>query len=672
MTFRLTALSAGLMLSFALAGCNSSDTPAAAAPAAPAPAPTADFTLQLLHVSDADGSDTTALNSVANLSALVSKFRGEMPSNTIVLSSGDNYIPGPRFNAADNQAAFRSLLGREGVARADIALLNAIGIQASAVGNHELDLGTATFADTLRSATNGWPGASFPYLAYNVDFTKDSATAPAVAANGADYTAMAGKVAGWTTITVGGEKIGVIGASSATFPSITSTGGLTFAPGLTNGAENIDGLAAEIQKGVNEIKAAGINKIVVIAHMQKIATEEALATKLRDVDIIVAGGSNTRLVDANDNLRAGDTKQGDYPKQFNSADGKPVVVVNVDADYKYLGRFIAPFDKDGVLIPTLYDTAKSGAFVTSETSDNAGTTAPIPRVVQIRDAVKSVIAAKDGAVYGRTEVFLEGRRQFVRTEETNAGNISADANLWYAQQIDPTVQISLKNGGGIRAEIGSVIVPPGSDPSAARLEPPIANPAANRLAGEISLLMIETSYKFNNRLWVFDVTAQKLLDLLNHGVADVQNVGGRFPQVSGVSFSFDPAQPAGQRVRTVKVGADLVVQNGAVVGNAARTFRLVTLNFLATGGDGYPFGATDTNGAGLANLLKLDDAAQNAATRAGGRFDLVPGGEQDAFAEYLGQFFPKGGTGYRVADTPKSGDLRIQNLSARTDTVAQQ
>lgn len=669
MRFPLTALATGVLLSFALVGCNDDDAPAAVA--TPTPAPTADFTLQLLHVSDADGSDTTALNSVANLSALVSKFRAEMPSNTIVLSSGDNYIPGPRFNASDNQAALRSILGREGVARADIALLNAIGIQASAVGNHELDLGTATFADAFR-ANGAWPGAAFPYLGYNIDFTKDSATNAAVTANGADYTAMAGKVSGWTTITVGGEKIGVIGASSATFPSITSSGALTFAPGLTNGAENIDGLAAEIQKGVDEIKAAGINKVVLIAHMQKIATEEALATKLRDVDIIVAGGSNTRLVDANDTLRAGDTSQGTYPKQFNTADGKPVVVVNVDADYKYLGRFIAPFDKDGVLIPTLFDNIQSGAFVTSETNDAAGTTAPIPRVVEIRDAVKGVIAAKDGAVFGRTETFIEGRRQFVRTEETNAGNLSADANLWYAQQIDPNVQISLKNGGGIRAEIGSIIVPPGGDAGDATLQPPVANPAANRLAGEISLLMIETSYKFNNRLWAFDVTAQKLLDLLNHGVADVENIGGRFPQVSGVSFSFDPAQPAGQRVRTVKVGTELVVQNGAVVGDAARPFRLVTLNFLATGGDGYPFGATDNTGAGLVNLVKLEDPAQNAATVAGGRFDLTAGGEQDAFAEYLGQFFPKGGTGYNIAETPKSADLRIQNLSARADTLAAQ
>jgi hypothetical protein len=82
--------------------------------------PEAAFTLQLLHISDADGSDTTALNSVANLSGLINKFRAQFPEQTLTVSSGDNVIPGPRFNAADNQAAMRSILGREAVGRGDM------------------------------------------------------------------------------------------------------------------------------------------------------------------------------------------------------------------------------------------------------------------------------------------------------------------------------------------------------------------------------------------------------------------------------------------------------------------------------------------------------------------------------------------------------------------------
>ena len=73
-------------------------------------APEAAFNLQLLHISDADGSDSTALNSVANLSGMIQKFRAQYPQQTLTVSSGDNYIPGPRFNAA-NDSSLNAALG---------------------------------------------------------------------------------------------------------------------------------------------------------------------------------------------------------------------------------------------------------------------------------------------------------------------------------------------------------------------------------------------------------------------------------------------------------------------------------------------------------------------------------------------------------------------------------
>jgi 2',3'-cyclic-nucleotide 2'-phosphodiesterase (5'-nucleotidase family) len=645
------------------------------------PPPEAAFTMQLLHIADADGSDTTALNSVANLSGLINKFRAQFPEQTLTVSSGDNVIPGPRFNAADNQAAMRSILGREAVGRGDIAMLNAMGIQASALGNHELDLGTGTFKDMvapqISSGVVVWTGAQFPYLSYNTDFTRDSNTASITGTNGATSDELKAKVAGWTRVQVGNQTIGVIGASSPVFKNITSTGGLVIEPALSAAGEvDVDALAARLQLGVDEMTAAGINKIVMLAHMQSIAIEKALATKLKNVDIIVAGGSNTRLADADDKLRSGDTSAGDYPFLANDASGKPVVVVNVDADYKYLGRLMAPFDSQGVLIPQRFDRALAGAWVTSETDDTAGGVTPSGKVIQIRDGLKGVIAAKDGEFYGLTSVFLEGRRAFVRTEETNLGNLSADANLAYAQAVDPTAQISFKNGGGIRAELGYVKALAGSTASPELLAPQ-ANPDVNRPQGAVSRLMIEAAFKFDNKLWVFDISASRLHALLEHGVGDVENIGGRFPQVAGFSFSFDPTVSKGilatdgssttpGRVRSLKVGSDVLVRDGIVQGDPNRTFRLVTLNFLATGGDSYKFGATDSAGAGLINLLKLD--VESASTSAlGGGVDLPPGGEQDALAEYFKKFYSS--TPFGLPDTPAAQDTRIQNLSQRSDTV---
>lgn len=647
--------------------------------AADSAAPEATFTLQLLHISDADGSDTTALNSVANMSGLIQKFRAQYPQQTLTVSSGDNYIPGPRFNAA-NDTSLNASLGRAEVGRADIAFLNALGIQASAIGNHELDLGTKQFADMIK-ADRTWSGALFPYLSYNVDFAADPDVASLKVPNGGKAQEQPGKLSGWSVVEVGGQNVGVMGAGSPAFANITSPGKLQFKPALTRSEVDVAGLAAVIQMGVDEMTAAGIDKIVLLAHMQSLSLEKALAKRLKNVDIIVAGGSNTLLADANDVLRRGDKSAGDYPYQTKDAAGRPTVVVTVDADYKYLGRFMAPFDDKGLLIPQRFDTQLSGAWVTSETDDKAGGVTVSGWVTQVRDAIRAVLKSKDGNVFGKTTEFLEGRRAAVRNEETNFGNLTADANLWYARLLDPTVQISLKNGGGIRSEIGEVLAMPGAT-AAAVLTAPKANAEVNRHAGEISQLAIETALKFNNKLWAFDVTAAQLKSLLEHGVA-VLGSQGRFPQVGGMSFSYDPNRTAqtmdanfavttpGERIRSLKVGSDVVVQNGVLVGNAQRTFRMVTLNFLAEGtstavggGDGYPFPAT----ADFVNLVKLDTTMTEAiGGGAASSSTATLGSEQDAFMKYMLSHF--GHTAFDLKDTPAAKDLRIQNLSQRSDTV---
>jgi hypothetical protein len=107
------------------------------------------------------------------------------------------------------------------------------------------------------------------------------------------------------------------------------------------------------------------------------------------------------------------------------------------------------------------------------------------------------------------------------------------------------------------------------------------------------------------------------------------------------------------------------------VGNAQRTFRMVTLNFLAEGtstavggGDGYPFPAT----ADFVNLVKLDTTmTETTAGGAASTSTATLGSEQDAFMKYMKSQF--GTTAFGVKDTPAAQDARIQNLSLRSDTV---
>lgn len=649
------------------------------------------FTLQLLHAADMD-STVGALENVENFSAILDGFRKQFPNNTVILSSGDNYVPGPRYFAAGD-AANDAVLGVSGNGRGDIALLNAMGFRASALGNHELDRGTGAFAATIGSESrNGrtYPGAMFPYLSSNLEFAGDDNLRDLAVPDGQEAVLVAGSLARSAVITVDDQRIGVVGATTPNLARITGIGGITVQPAV---GTDIDALAAIIQQAVDTLVSQGINKVILLAHMQQIAIEQALATKLVDVDIIVAGGSNTLLADANDRLRDSDEAADTYPLRFESPKGEPLLLVNTEGDYKYLGRLVVTFDAQGVVLPETIDPFVSGVYATDTQGAQAFAGQPVPAVSRIVASLRGVLQGRDGNIVGKTSVYLAGRRGAVRTQETNLGNLTADANLWLARQVDAEVAVSLKNGGGIRGEIGSVVQPPGTtDPADVVFLPPPANPVIGKEAGDVSQFDVEGTLRFNNGLVIVPLTARQLAAIMEHAVG-FDGVGhvtvGRFPQVAGMRFSFDPASPPGQRVRSLAIVddsgsvTDRIIERGAVVGDPERQIKMVTLNFLANGGDGYPFPVPsagrvdltgedgqpnppnpafpDTNGNGRIDGPVLVDA---------GRTDFAaPGSEQDALAEYLAHFFAA--APFDEAETAPLDDLRVQNLgvAGKMDTV---
>lgn len=615
-------------------------------PVTPGSAP-GSFVLQLLHASDFEAG-IPALDDAPRFSSVLNSLRSQYPDRTLTLSSGDNYIPGP-FLAASSDPSMRAVLGREDIGRGDITILNALGIQASVFGNHEFDQNTRQVR-TLIAKDREYTGTIFPYLSANLNFAPDSNLRDLVVRDGQEASTIPNSIAKSTVITVGGQQFGIVGATTPTLRTISSPGDVGVSP---SNPDDLDALAAAIQPSVDALLAKGINKVILLAHMQQLDIEVNLASRLRGVDIIVAGGSHTLLNDATDRLRAGDTSGGIYPIIRTSASGEPIAIVNTTSNYKYVGRLVAEFDSEGKLIPESIDPNISGAYATDEQGvADTGNVAPNPSVVQVTDALRNVVVSKDSQIFGNTNVYLNGERNSVRTEETNLGNLTADANISATRKVDPNVIISLKNGGGIRESIGAVIGSGGNDPNAGEKIPPVANPAAGKQAGEISLLDIENSLRFNNQLSLVTVTARQLQQVIEYGVADSApgRTPGRFPQVGGMAFSFDPSKPAGSRVVSVAIKdsngitTDVVVRNGQLVGNPDRTFRMVTLNFLADGGDGYPFpsfSATNRVDTGI--------------------------GEQKALQDYLTEKYT--GTPYTGVDTGTAQDTRIQNLSARTDTV---
>lgn len=138
-----------------------------------------------------------------------------------------------------------------------------------------------------------------------------------------------------------------------------------------------------------------------------------------------------------------------------------------------------------------------------------------------------------------------------------------------------------------------------------------------------------------------------------------------------MSFSFDASRPAGNRILTLEIineyGSvkDTVVSGGNIQGNASRTFRLVTLNFLSNGGDDYPYGKLAN--ADRRNLYsgkgygeKVDYPDENLSKNPGqSRSFSRTGHEQDSLAEYMMNFHPTSAKAFAKAETPRSKDQRI-------------
>ncbi len=615
------------------------------------------FTLQLLHAADMEGG-IEALENAPRFSSVLNALRAEV-EDTVILGAGDSYIPGPFF-AAGNDRSLRDVLGREGSGRADILMLNAMGFMAGALGNHEFDLGTAPLANVI-AADDGYVGTTFPFLSANLEFSEEANLAALVVEPGQEANTLPNSITKSVVITTAsGEKIGVVGVTTPLLRRISSPGAVGIAPA---DASDMAALAAIVQESVDALTATGITKIVLTGHLQQVSLDEQLATHLHDVDIIISGGSNTLLADETDRLHAGDTAERPYPILTRSATDTPIAIVGTDGNYRYVGRLVAGFDEAGVLIPESIDPAISGAFATDEQGvADTGNAEPTARVLEITEAIRGVVLAKDGNTFGRTNVYLNGERGVIRTEETNLGNLTAAADLAAAQQVDPNVVAALKNGGGIRAPIGVTV-------SGEQLPPP-ANALVNKAAGQISQIDIENTLRFNNSLTLLTVTASELLAVIEHAVATVGggSTPGRFPQVAGLAFSYDTAHPAGSRVHSlVTIDTDghpveIIAQNGEVVGDANRTFRIVTIGFLAGGGDDYPYPNFHNTDPVALDEVMTEEQSGGLTTFA------APGTEQDALAEFLAANFAE--FPFDTPDTDPEGDERIQNLAFRADSLA--
>ncbi len=193
--------------------------------------------------------------------------------------------------------------------------------------------------------------------------------------------------------------------------------------------------------------------------------------------------------------------------------------------------------------------------VISTPVDFDSTIATSPRTGKLAGAVSERVQAEMQAVIGKAVTALDGERANVRAKETNLGNLIADV-----MRESTDADVAMTNGGGIRASI------------------PV---------GDINVNAIKTVLPFGNTLATIKLTGAQLVSVLEHSVRLYPETNGGFMQVSGLTFSFDPSKPAGERVVEVKVNGILLDSN--------KVYTVATNDFTAAGGDGFTAFAEGTD-----------------------------------------------------------------------------
>ena len=346
-----------------------------------------------------------------------------------------------------------------------------------------------------------------------------------------------------------GEKIGLIGLTPQDTDELASPG-----PNVVF----LDPSSA-VQAEVDKLTAIGVNKIIVLSHSGYLV-DQAVAANTTGVDVIVGGHSNTLL--SNTNERA----EGAYPTMVGDT-----AIVQAYAYGKFLGELNVTFDAAGKILqavgePLILDGTVSEDSVTK----NRIADAAVPL-----EGIRNQVVAKSSAV-------IQGDRKVCRVAECEMGNLVADAML--AHVAEQGAQIAIANSGGLRASID---------------------------AGDVTMGEVLTVLPFQNTLATFQISGQGVIDALENGVSQVEEVKGRFPQVAGLKFTWDLSVALNEG-RVVEV---LVAESaGFVPIDPAALYMVVTNNYVRNGGDGYKMFRSGLNaydyGPGLEVVLAEYMAAQ--------------------------------------------------------------
>ncbi len=506
-------------------------------------------TVQVLGINDfhgrllPDAFSRTA--GAAVLGGAVDTLKVEYP-NTVFAAAGDLI----------GASTFESFVAKD---KPTIDALNAMGLEVSAVGNHEFDQGYADLTDRVMApydpVTNPYGGAAWQYLGANV---RDAGTGdPALPET-------------WTE-SFGDIKVGFVGVVTNETPTLVSPSGVA---GLTFEKEYV-----AANRSATALKADGADLIVLLVHEGAPTTAyadavdpsndfgEMLANLSPDIDAVISG--HTHL--------AYDHR---VPVPQWAAEGRAITERPVVSAGQYgmaLDRLIFTFDAAGDV--TGLDTSTVNLY---------GAFAPNTEVAGIVSDAVAASSVLGAAVLGQLEGPLyrartaTGTPGSARGAESTLGNVVANIQLWSTQELG--AQIALMNPGGLRADL---------------LGAAAGNPAL--YPSDVTYAQAASVQPFANTLVTMDLTGAQLRAVLEQ---QWQPAGASRPFLrlgtsTGFTYTYDPAAAAGGRILEMRL-------NGAPITDG-QVVKVVANSFLAAGGDNF---TTLASGANKADSGRIDLNAQ--------------------------------------------------------------
>ena len=504
------------------------------------------LSLTLLHLNDTHSNFLSSLlkmsfppdsvvyripvGSVARIATVVDSIRGEV-ENVLFVHAGD-MVQG---------SLFYTLFGGE----ADALVYNTMGLDVMCLGNHEFDRGSEGLLVLLEDA-------EFPIVCANIDVTSDSL--------------LAGMIAPYILIEVGGEQVGVIGLIVEELFNVSS-------PSAETG---ILPVAETAQLMIEELEMDGVNKIILLTHIGY-ENDLELASLLTGADVIVGGHSHSMLGDFSS---VGLDSEGEYPTVVPGADGEDVLVLQVGTRAAMLGQLTLDFDEMGHLegycgVPLIV----TGGEI-QDASRNPVEGEALARVQELIEENPLIVAAEEDPVVRELVGIYEAElaafayevvgtashdllHQRVPGGDLPGGSLIApmicDAMLWKTEQLGLEADFAILNAGGAR-----IAVP----------------------TGDITVGTVYTLMPFGNSLAVLDLSGEQVVAVLEDALSNIFDDGnsdGSFPYTAGLRYTVEAGQPEGERVISIEV----LGPQGWVPIDPAETYRVVTVAFLARGGDGY-------------------------------------------------------------------------------------